>query len=290
LIFDFSNILYSIFFLDVQKGGLDGSENLIRHLCLNKILSIKNRLEASSKKIILCFDHKLNWRKSVFTYYKAHRAKMRAESDLDFKKLFQISEDFYHELKSYFPFYTLRNEYIEADDWVAVLTKHFAEQSIPDNVVIISTDKDFYQLQKYKNVLYQYDHINYNPMRIENPEKVLKVKVLCGDAGDGIPNVLSDDDTFVTEGKRQSRFGEKKAWQHVIDDDIDKFICENKLEINYKRNNRLINFDYIPKQIQDAILQKFVTYQVTKNVDQLAAYFNGKNMEQMLNRTQEFFI
>jgi predicted class III extradiol MEMO1 family dioxygenase len=290
LLVDFNNIMYAVFFADIKKNGIDGNEKLLRHLFLNKLLYIKKRTETFSRKIILCVDHKINWRKNIFQYYKKNREKMREESDIDFKKLFVVMNEFYFELVTYFPFCTLRNQYIEADDWIAVLTKHFSEESIAENVIIVSTDRDFYQLQQYKNVLYQFDHRECSNIKIENPKNQLKAKVLLGDRGDGIPNVFSDDDTFVIEEKRQIRFGEKKAWQHVIDNDIENFIQENKLEKNYQRNQRLINFDYIPDQIKEVILKKYVSYNYMRNKTQLEAYFNSRDMNAMRNRIGEFFV
>jgi len=287
LLVDFSNIIYSIFFMDLREEGLAGNENFVRHLCLNKILSIKKKLEIKHQNVFLLLDHKINWRREIFPYYKADRAKSREKLDLDFKRLFNLIDNFYSELKAYFPFYILRNEYVEADDWVAVLAKHFSETG--DSSIVVSTDKDFYQLQKYPNVLYQYDHINFKNVKIDNAENVLKAKVLCGDPGDGIPNILSDSDTFVVKKKRQKPFGEKKAWQHVIDNDIDKFITENKLELNFKRNNRLINFDCIPKQISEVILKRYVSYELPKEGTQLQAYLHSKDLNAILARSREIF-
>jgi 5'-3' exonuclease len=286
LLVDFSNIIYSVFFLDLRTEGIQ-DENFVRHLCLNKILSIKRKLNISYKNMFLLLDHKINSRRQIYSYYKAGRAKAREESNVDFQKLFRIIDELYIEMKTHVPFYVLRNEYIEADDWIAVLTKHFSETKDP--VIVVSTDKDFYQLQKYPNVLYQYDHLNFKPVRVENAENVLKVKVLCGDPGDGIPNILSDDDTFVTEGKRQKPFGEKKAWKNVIDNTVDKLIEENNLQTNFKRNDRLINFDKIPKQISDAIIQRYVTYRLPSDGTMLEAYLHSKKLNIIASKVREFF-
>ena len=78
-------------------------------------------------------------------------------------------------------------------------------------------DKDFIQLQKYKNVS-QYSPITKKFVNGEDPALYLKEHILKGDASDGIPNVLSPDNTFV-DGLRQRPLGKKKidAW---IDNDI----------------------------------------------------------------------
>jgi 5'-3' exonuclease len=273
--------------MDLRKEGISGNENFIRHIFLNKLLSLKKKMGINHQNIFICCDHKINWRKQIFPYYKASRAKHREESDVDFQKIFKIIDEFYRELKAYFPFYVFRNEMIEADDWIAVLAKHFSETNDP--VVVVSTDRDFYQLQKYPNVMYQWDHINGKQIKIENPINVLKVKVLRGDPGDGVPNVMSDDDTFVCEDKRQKSFGEKKAWKHVLDNTVETFIEENNLTANFKRNDRLINFDKIPKPISDVIIKKYVTYEMAKDGMKVQAYFHQKNLQQLLGRSREFF-
>jgi len=287
LIIDFSNIIYSVFFIDMREDGVVGNEDFVRHLCLNKILSIKKRLDVYHKNVFLCFDHKINWRKKIFEYYKANRAKARKESDIDWSLLYSLIDSFYTELRTYVPFYVLRNQYIEADDWVAVLAKHFSE--LGDPVVIVSTDKDFYQLQKYSNVLYQYNHLDFSKIKVPEPIKQLQVKVLCGDAGDGIPNVRSDDDTFVTEGKRQKPLGEKKAWELISNNAVEQYLKENQLEHNFKRNDRLINFDKIPLQISEAIITRYVSYKMPEDGMILQGYLDSKKMKIIEARMKEFF-
>ena len=55
----------------------------------------------------------------------------------------------YEEIKENFPWKMMQVEGCEFDDIIAVLTKHYAPH---EEVIIISGDKDFQQLQKYPSV------------------------------------------------------------------------------------------------------------------------------------------
>ena len=62
--------------------------------------------------------------------------------------------------------------------------------------MIVSGDKDFIQLQKYPNVQ-QYNLILKKYVNGHDPITYIKEHILKGDASDGVPNVLSPDNTFV---------------------------------------------------------------------------------------------
>jgi hypothetical protein len=74
----------------------------------------------------------------------------------------------------------------------------------PSPILIISPDKDFVQLQRYPNVK-QYSNLQKKWVEPEVSALYdLELKVLKGDTGDGVPNVMSEDDVLITEGVRQS--------------------------------------------------------------------------------------
>ena len=77
-----------------------------------------------------------------------------------------------------------------------------------------------------------------------------------GDAGDGIPNVLSKDDTFMSGGKqtplRQTRIDEWLENGHDL-----KATMPEDLYRNYQRNKTLIDLNEIPQHIQESIINKY---------------------------------
>ena len=136
----------------------------------------------------------------------------------------------------------------EADDVIATLCKHFPDEKI----MIVSGDKDFIQLQKYPNVQ-QYSPILKKYVNGHDPITYIKEHILKGDASDGVPNVLSPDNTFV-DGLRQRPLGRKKieTWLNMHIDDL-----QDEVKRNYQRNDKLINLDNVPEDLEKEIMVEF---------------------------------
>ena len=124
---------------------------------------------------------------------------------------------------------------------------------MPENVLIISSDKDFFQLQTHSFVK-QYSPILKKFVSGADPTEYIKVHVLKGDRGDGIPNFLSPDNTFV-DNLRQKPLGANKI-DKLIQQEPENF-CNEELLRNYQRNQRLIDLSFVPSELQDRILQQF---------------------------------
>ena len=80
------------------------------------------------------------------------------------------------------------------------------------------------------------------------------------DSGDGVPNVLSDDDTFVSDDKRQRPLTQKKInlWLENLDD-LQSVMKEIEYR-NYQRNKKVIDLDEIPDEVTERILDKYNNY------------------------------
>ena len=98
----------------------------------------------------------------------------------------------------------------EEDDVIVTLAEWSQENDLveeglfqtPRPLLIISGDHDFQQLQKFPNVV-QYSPLKKRFVTIkESAEAILREHIIRGDKGDGVPNILSEDDSFV-EGIRQ---------------------------------------------------------------------------------------
>ena len=89
------------------------------------------------------------------------------------------------DLRNYFPYKVMRVEGAEADDVIGTLNDHVSTN--PN--LIISSDKDFLQLQKYQGVS-QWSPLTKTWVK-GDPEESLWEKMIKGDAGDGVPNILS---------------------------------------------------------------------------------------------------
>ena len=121
---------------------------MIRHMILNTIRSIKMKLTGSGE-LVICCDSNHYWRKDLFPYYKSSRKKDREKSPLDWNKIFECFNQVKSELKEVFPYRIIEVAGAEADDIIGVLCKEHHEN---EEIVIVSNDKDFFQLLKYSDV------------------------------------------------------------------------------------------------------------------------------------------
>jgi 5'-3' exonuclease len=242
------------------------------------------KYQVKSDYVYLAVDHKITWRKRVFPQYKANRKKSRDKSGVDFEKLFSLMNSFYIDLKTVFPFHFIQTKYAEGDDIIGFLARHFSE--LNEDFVIVSSDSDFIQLHCLPGFRGQYDPVGKN-IKSEKPKRDLYIKILNGDPGDGIPNVLSDDDTFVVEGKRQKKLGEVKA-DSILTSGVKEWLEENNAVKNFKRNQRLIDLSKTPEQIQKKILMEYVNSKPNRDRMKLEAYFHANAMVILQNRAHEF--
>jgi len=183
------------------------------------------------------------------------------------------------------PYKILQIPRAEADDVIASLCHEYGKtmRNAGENIMIVSGDKDFAQLQKYANV-YQYAPIQKKNITVDNPERFLREHIMLGDRGDGVPNFLSDDDTFVSD-KRQKPIMRKKLdeWS-VLDPTI---FCDDEMLRNYRRNEELINLDKIPKAIQQEVITQFTT-QTPSPRSKILNYFIRYRLSNLTEHIGEF--
>lgn len=250
-------------------------EGLIRHIILTSILSYKKKYSEYGE-VVICCDGPHSWRKGVYPYYKASRKKGREDSTIDWTELYRILDLVRTELNSRMPYKVLKLEGAEADDCIATLAK-----SYPSPHVVISNDKDFGQLLRHKGVK-QYSPLKGTEVKIANPEQYLKEHIINGDRGDDVPNILSDDDVFVTPGKRQKSIFKKKLvdW---LKQDFSQFAEADKI----KRNITMIDLDHIPNDIHNKIVDEFNGQEVVSRRE-IYPYFVEKKLSRLLEDIQYF--
>lgn len=300
VLIDSSNIFYMTFYSligkkkiteESQEEFFNYSINLWKHLILNNIICYARRFKVDIKDIILCFDSKYTWRHQMFKYYKKGRKKSRKDSGIDFKKFFATMEEFKKELNENFPIMSLEVEMAEADDIIYVLTEKLSKKY---DITIVSMDKDLVQVLKFDNVKFfrikfggKGKYMNINKKQLK---PMLEHHILMGDRADGIPNVLSDEDTFVTEGKRQKPLGEKKA-DKIIKEGITNYLKSDYYQSRYIMNAKLIDMKYIPEDIVKAI-EKLCIKEMTKDSSwkKAIAWLKENKMQNILNDLEKDFI
>ena len=230
-------------------------------------------------EIVLAYDSKHYWRKDYFPFYKQNRKKDREKSGHDWSKIFDVLNKIRDEIKEYFCWKVIEVHGAEADDVISTLCKNKGTEKI----LILSGDKDFIQLQKYPGV-YQFNPTTKKYISTDDPYAFIKEHIIKGDKSDGIPNFLSSDDTFVI-GQRQKPISQKKlnVW---VDQDPEKF-CQNEDQFkNFCRNRTLIDFDYVPSDIEDKIMG---AYESINNAERKIPleYFQKHQLNDLM---EEFFF
>lgn len=254
------------------------NEDLVRHMILNSIRHNNVKFREDWGRMVIASDSANNWRRAVFPYYKAARKKSREQSSMDWDSIFKFFNNVREEIKAYFPYPVIQVEGAEADDVIAA----FANNMFAEPLLIISGDKDFIQLHS-PNVK-QFDPIKKRWIQHDNPKLYLKEHILRGDVGDGVPNVLSDDDTFVT-GKRLRPLSIKKInrWTNGIPKE------EAHLNIlrNYARNEQLIDLSKTPEELKEKI---FIAYeeQTDKPRNKIMTYFIKYKLKNLMEAIGDF--
>ena len=266
-----------------QLGGTSRgvSEDLVRHMILNSIRGYNVKFKEEFGDIIICCDSRHYWRREVFTKLQIQqkKTKTREESSHDWDKIFTIFNQVRDELKEQMPYRVVDVYGAEADDIIAVLVKNHPDEKM----LILSGDKDFIQLQKYSNVK-QYAPIQKKWIEGVDPKQYVKEHILKGDRGDSIPNFLSADDTFVN-GIRQKPISKKKLSYWIASDP--KGFCNEYQYRNFQRNMRLVDFDYIPKEVEDNIMTEFKSVQFVGRHN-ILNYFIKNKLKDLIGQIQEF--
>jgi len=252
-------------------------ENMVRHMILNSVRMYRSQFTEEYGEVVLAYDSKHYWRRDFFPNYKASRRKGREKSDLDWDAIFEVLNKIKAEFKDNLPYKYLEVYGAEADDIIATLVKNKKEP-----IMIVSGDKDFIQLQKYSDVN-QYSPILKKYVNGYNPDTYIKEHILKGDTSDGVPNVLSPDNTFV-DGLRQKPLTKKKIenWLNANIDDL-----PDEVKRNYQRNETLISLDKIPSELETEINEVFDNAPCG-NRSKLLNYFIQSRLKNLTETIGEF--
>jgi len=279
ILLDMSQIILGNLF-GYTRNLSEADENLIRHLTLNSIRIYKNKFK-NYGDIVLVFDSVDYWRKEEFPQYKAIRKTKQEKDKEGWSNVWNIIRTIKQELIENFPYKTICVNRAEADDIIAYLTKKFHQQ---EKIMIISSDKDFQQLQRYPNVS-QYSPKKKSKLECSNPKEFLIDHIIRGDSSDGIPNILSDDDSLINPEKRQNRLTKKKI--ESIDEDLSFGEVPKGLEENWKRNQTLVDFEKIPDWINDKIEESW-NQPIKGKRSNLFNYFIQHKLKQLMENIGEF--
>ena len=255
ILLDFRNIASAAMSVAVSRGDHFEPNNLL----LGKLRYYNSTWRDEYGEMVLCGES-FSWRTKVFEHYKGQRRLAKAnqteETDPELYAVYKSIDEFWEISEEFGPYKCLRVRGAEGDDVIAALAM------TPGKHLVVSADKDLSQLTRFENVKC------FNPIKkkfIDNGKTFWHQLVVRGDPGDGVPNILSDDDTFMVRDKRQRQLRQNVVDQIVNSDDPEAEILSMKFSgifseqvlLNYRRNKRLIDLTQIPRGLCDVAIEKF---------------------------------
>ena len=141
--------------------------------------------------------------------------------------------------------FVMKEKEIEADDVIAIATKYIKEHYPSKPIYIVSGDEDFLQLGD-KNIYFVHyrKKKSFQLTKSEAYHALIK-KIADGDCSDNIPSIF--------KGKRV-----KNKKEMINNPKLLLAYLEENSEIKkkFKLNQKLIDFDYIPKKYQNKFNKK----------------------------------
>jgi 5'-3' exonuclease len=285
ILVDLNQVLLSGLMAQISsQKGIKLEENLIRHMILNVLRTHLKNFRNEYGEVVLCCDNRKYWRKEFFPFYKAGRKKTREKSDLDWHTIFDMLAKFKEELRENMPYKVIDVEGAEADDIIGTLVpRHITTE----NILIISSDNDFLQLQRYNTGKFKVKQ--YNPAQKKfivsvDPLQELKEKIIRGDKGDGIPNILSSSDCFVRD-IRQTTISKVKL-EKYLSEDYTHYSDENA-KIGFSRNETLIDLSFTPTVIKEKIINNYTDTKPAPRA-KILDYFIANKLKNLMEVIEEF--
>ena len=257
---------------------------LMRHMILNSIRMYRKKFKEYGEVVIVA-DNGGNWRKEVYPQYKFKRHNNREESSVDWDVAFQNINTIFEEIGENFPYKTIKQWGCEADDSIAEIVKWTQEFGNHEEVMIVSSDKDFKQLHKFPNVN-QFSAITKKIIKVDDARLTQLEHFITGDGGDGVPNCLSPDNTFSDDLRQERLTAKKKAM--LIEDPRS---LGDEVYRNFLRNKKMIDLtetSECPENIKKEIINKFVEQDPRDNKNKVMNFFIKNQCRGLLEVIEEF--
>jgi 5'-3' exonuclease len=139
----------------------------------------------------------------------------------------------------------LKHPKLEADDCIAISVKHLVNRYPDCTIYIITSDKDYLQLNSHNVHIYNlaFKNIAENKTSTGDSKTDLEIKIIMGDSSDNIPSVFP-------------KCGPKTAQKCIEDPEFFKKKMADNPEYyaQYELNKKLVNFDNIPQDFIDEFM------------------------------------
>ena len=281
ILIDNNQIIISNIF-QMQKQNLEGDkESILRHLVLNTYRMYRKKFFSQFGELVICHDSSNCWRKDILPEYKGNRKKVQKNSDMDWEEVHQLMDAVRKDIEENLPYKNIKVDRAEADDIIFSLCRRYHQEQ---EILIISNDKDFQQLQVFPSVK-QFSPTKKKYLVCDNPKLFLLDHIIRGDSSDGVPNILSDDDSFVNEDKRQKRLTSKRFEEIYNLFENNEHLKEHSR--NWNRNEMLINLFKVPDEVQDMSVSKFENC-TPPDRSNLLNYFMERQLKNLMGSIEDF--
>ena len=281
ILVDLSQIMMASTMMSMEKGQTEADLDFVRHSVLNSLRMFRSTYHETYGELVICCDAPNSWRREHFPQYKAGRKTTRDSSPLNWSQIFDCFNTIKTELKTIFPYKFIQVDKAEADDIIGLLSR---TESRNEKVMIISSDKDFIQLHQYENV-YQWSPVTKKLVNGIEPHGYLFEHILRGDKSDGIPNVLSKDNSIV-DGVRQKPITKKYVENFVMHNAELSGRTDEEIR-NFHRNQKLIDLNETPPSLCEQIWEEYQKEPEGKRRD-LLTFFVEKKLNNLIETIGDF--
>lgn len=247
----------------------------IQKIVFESIAGIRDHLKSKyGSMVVACCDSRNTWRKAIFSPYKAQRQVARVESGIDWRTAYAAFRAIESAMNICTDVVVVSADGAEGDDCIAVIADRNKNDdsaglgglsigATAEPTVVVSSDKDYGQIDNIDRWCPR-THVFLN----DDHATALARLIVGGDRADGIPNVISDDDALVNPAKKQivmtaKRRGVLEAmYLHGDTEDCVSgcsalLVKGEPVTTHWKRNAQLIDFKYIPLDIQAGVIRSF---------------------------------
>ncbi|CAA7537595.1 Ribonuclease H [Klebsiella phage vB_KpnM_05F] len=288
MVIDISNISIATLMNNFKpKEQASITIEMIRHLVLDTLRFNVVKFKGEYPEIVIAFDDRNYWRRQKAWYYKKRRQIEHEESEWDWDRLNNFLNPVFEEIRQNMPYLGLKVEFAEADDIIAVVTKKAVGEG--RRVLVVSADSDFTQLQKYNGVRqWSPPQKKWVTPKYGSPRNDLRYKNIKGDKKDSIACIKIRNDYIVTkvEGERAPavKSSELEAW---LEADDPTTLMTPEWTARYKENEELRDFEFIPKDIENSIIEAYNTPKSGSKA-KMERYFMDNKLSRMFEKLSDF--
>ena len=281
ILIDTSHLIMRNLFMNINE--IKENYNFLYHVVFQNILSFKRDFKGSKENIpVYAFDSPNTWRKEFYEKYwkklkdfpitTGYKGQRKKDETIDWDKVFEIVDNIYKCLKTATDFKAIKIDKVEADDIIFVGVNEYHKK---ENIIIISSDKDFIQLLRYDNVKL-YDPIKRKFREFDDPEYYLKKHIIIGDKSDNIPAI-------------KKRVGEKTAEKWLDSGTFEEDLkVDKELYKRYKFNEKLIDLTKLPEKYYNAIKEEYEKKEFNFDSMKLYECFKEFHLRKIFERINEF--